>query len=656
MITDKKAYQEAVETLKKWAYAYYVEDNPLVTDEVYDKLYREVEAYEKAHPDEVDPASPTQRVGAPIKEGFKKARHLSRMWSMEDVFDRAEFEAWMARIQKNFPDERYYVEPKFDGASLNLIYEKGLLKQAITRGDGVEGEDVTANARTIQSIRLEIAHEHLIEIRGEVLMTKKEFERINAERAEKGEPLFANPRNAAAGSLRQLDPAVTARRNLIFQPWGVGVHDLPYEYLSEIMAYVYDLGFRKPPVREVCRRVEEIESIYDRLVKMRDELPVMLDGMVVKVDRLAAQEALGYTVKAPRWMVAYKFPAIEKQTRIKDVLLQVGRTGVVTPVAVLEPVEIEGVVVERATLNNFDYIQKLDVRIGDMVTIIRSGDVIPKIVKVLTQYRTGKEKKIARPTHCPVCGSELLDEGKLIKCQNINCPARVVNSIIYFASKQCMNIDGLGEKIVEQLYRAGLVKELEDIYRLREEDLLKLEGFKEKKARNLLEAIERSKGAECWRFLNGLGIEHIGEVASKTICRIFGLRFVDVTKEELLAVEGFGEEMAESFVEFMRVNREKVERLMAIIQPKEPPKEEVVHSPFTGKKIVLTGSMRKPRGEIQGILEKMGAKVSSSVSKKTDIVIYGEDPGSKYEKAKALGVTLMSEDEMWDLMGEKREA
>ena len=648
----REAYKEAVETLKQWAYAYYVEDNPMVTDEVYDRLYREVEQFEREHPEDVDPTSPTQRIGAPLKEGFAKARHLSRMWSMEDVFNEKEFEEWMARIQKNFPDERYYVEPKFDGASLNLIYENGLLKQAITRGDGVEGEDVTNNARTIQSIRLEIDHKDLIEIRGEVLMTKQEFDRINKERAEKGEALFANPRNAAAGSLRQLDPRITARRNLIFQPWGVGVHSLPYEYLSKVMGYIYDLGFRKPPVRKVCKTVEEIETIYEELKTMRDSLDVMLDGMVVKVDRIAAQNALGYTVKAPRWMVAYKFPAVEKQTRIKDVLFQVGRTGVVTPVAVLEPVEVEGVIVERATLNNFDYIEKMDVRIGDMVTLIRSGDVIPKIIKVLTQYRNGKERKIVRPIRCPVCGSELLDEGKLIKCQNLNCPARVVNSIIYFASKQCMNIEGLGEKIVEQLYNAGLVKELEDIYHLNMDELLKLEGFKEKKAKNLLEAIEASKGAECWRFINGLGIEHIGEVASKKICQTYGLDFMDLTEEQLLAIEGFGEEMAESFLEFMRVNREKVERLLAIIHPVAPKKEEVVESPFTGRTVVLTGTMKKSRGEIKAMLEHLGAKVVGSVSRKTDYVIYGEDAGSKYEKAKQLGVELMPESKMWELAGE----
>jgi DNA ligase (NAD+) len=335
-----------------------------------------------------------------------------------------------------------------------------------------------------------------------------------------------------------------------------------------------------------------------------------------------------------------------------EVIPQVGRTGVITPVARLEPVEIEGVVVERATLNNYDLIEKLDVRIGDMVTIIRSGDVIPKIIRVLTEYRTGKEKPIVRPTHCPVCGSELFDEGKLIKCQNLACPARVVNAILYYASKQCMNIDGLGEKIVEQLYREGLVKDLEDLYRLTLEDLLKLEGFKEKKARNLLEAIEASKGRECWRFLNGLGIEHIGEVASKKICEVYGLGFIDLSREELIELEGFGEEMSESFLEFMRVNREKVERLMAIVRPKAPEKVEIEASPFTGKTVVLTGTMSRPRSEIKQILERHGAKVTGSVSKKTDYVIYGEDAGSKYDKAVSLGVPTLPEETMWKMLDE----
>jgi DNA ligase (NAD+) len=312
--------------------------------------------------------------------------------------------------------------------------------------------------------------------------------------------------------------------------------------------------------------------------------------------------------------------------------------------------------VERATLHNYDYIEKLDIRIGDMVTVIRSGDVIPKIIKVLPQYRTGKEKPIQRPTHCPVCGSEVLDEGPLVKCQNLSCPARVVNSIIYFASKQCMNIDGLGEKIVQQLYDAGLVKDVEDLYHLKKEDLLKLEGFGEKKAEKLLQAIEASKGRECWRFVNALGIEHIGEVASKKICEKFGLDFIHADREALLSIEGFGEEMANSFLEFMRVNGEKVKRLMEIIHPTPPQKEEVVESPFTGKTVVLTGTMRKPRPEIKEMLERLGAHVTNSVSHKTDYVIYGEDPGSKYDKAKQLGVTLLPEEKMWEMLGEQAEA
>ena len=429
MIKDYNDYKKAVETLKKWAYAYYIEDNPLVTDDVYDKLYFEVKNYEDKHPDQIDPTSPTRRVGAPLKEGFKKAKHLSPMWSMEDVFNINEVQEWIDRINKITPVDRFYIEPKFDGASLNLIYENGILKQAITRGNGVEGEDVTNNAKAINSIRLEIDYKELIEIRGEVLMPIADFERINKERIDKGLEPFANPRNAAAGTMRQLDPSIVAKRDLIFMPWGVGVNNLNFKYLSEVNGFIYDLGFKRPPIREVCYKLDEIQAIYEKLTKMRPNLEIMLDGMVIKVDDLAKQEILGYTSKAPRWQVAYKFPAVEKQTKIKDVVLQVGRTGVVTPVAILEPVEIEGAVVERVTLNNFDFIRKLDIRIGDVITIIRSGDVIPKVIRVLKEYRDGDEIEIKKPTHCPVCHSPLLDEDPLLKCQNLSCPARVVNNI-----------------------------------------------------------------------------------------------------------------------------------------------------------------------------------------------------------------------------------
>ncbi len=655
MIKTQKEYKEAVEKLKRWAYAYYVLDNPEVPDEVYDKLYREVEEYEKAHPDQIDPTSPTQRIGAEPAKEFKKIRHLTRMWSMEDVFNEQEMHEWLERVYKNSQkkDLQFYVEPKFDGASLNIIYENGLLKSAATRGDGEVGEDVTANAKTIPSIPLGIEYKGLIEIRGEVVIRKDDFEKLNHERALKGQPTFANPRNAAAGSLRQLDPKVTAERKLYFYPWDVGYNTLNFTFQHEKMDFVYSQGFLKPFKRAICENESEIQTIYEDFKKSRDSLPVMLDGMVVKVDEIALHEKLGYTVKYPRWMVAYKFPAVEKMTRILDIVPQVGRTGIITPVAILEPVEIEGVIVERATLHNYAEIERKDIRIGDMVIVIRSGDVIPEVTKVLTQYRTGKEKKVERPKNCPVCGQPVLDEGILIKCQNLSCPARVVNSIIYFASKQCLDIPGLGEATVKLLYEKGLVKDVVDLFKLTKEDLLKLPGFAQKKAENLIKAIQSVKGVECWRFVNALGIEHIGEVASKKICEKFGLNWYKVPKEKFYEIEGFGPEMVKSIEEFVQVNKEKIEKLIEILKPTEPKKEEEVqNSPLAHKTVVLTGQMRMPRSTIKELLERAGAHVTNSVSHHTDFVFYGENPGSKFTKAKQLGVPVVPEEKMWELLKE----
>ena len=676
MIKNHEEYKKAVETLKKWAYYYYVLDNPLVTDEEYDRLYREVEEYEKAHPDEIDPTSPTQRIGDVVLDEFEKSKHITKMWSMEDVFDRGEFKEWHERVKRLIGDEKYsyYIEPKFDGASLNLIYKDGKLIKAETRGDGEIGEDVTLNAKTIKSIPLEIDYKNLIEIRGEVLISKKDFEKLNEERIKKGESTFANPRNAAAGSLRQLDPKITASRPLLFYPWGVGypievlisdeVSEEQYrkdkeEFINKfktyknLMDFVYSLGFKEPPKRGECdsENIECIYKKYDEFVKIRDEIPVMLDGMVVKVNELNLLDKLGYTTKYPRWMVAFKFPAVEKESVLKDVVVQVGRTGVLTPVAILEPVEIGGVIVERATLHNFDEIERLDIRIGDHVIVIRSGDVIPKITKVLYYKRTGNEKPIPRPTHCPVCGAEVLDEGAIIKCQNLSCPARVVNTIIYAASKNCLDIEGLGESVAKLLYEKGLVKDITDLFKLKVEDLKKLPGFARKKAENLINAIKKVKGIECWRFVNALGIEHIGEVASKKICESFGVEFYKHNPEEFYKIEGFGPEMVKSITEYVKVNKEKIEKLIKLIQPINP-KKEIKNSPFTGKTVVLTGTMKKPRGEIKELLESLGAHVSSSVSKKTDYVIVGVDPGSKLEKAKKLGVKILEEDEMWKMIGE----
>ncbi len=642
-----REYQEKVKILKKWAHAYYVEDNPIATDEEYDTLYHEVLDYERANPSEVVVEdSPTKRVGGVVRDEFSKAKHIKRMWSMEDVFTTEEVQEWLDRVEKNVGKCDYFCEPKFDGASMNLLYEGGKLVRAITRGDGIVGEEVTDNVRTIRSVPLSIDYEGQIEIRGEVVIRKDDFEIINRERLEEGEQPFANPRNAAAGSLRQLDSAITAKRRLVFYPWGLGENSLAQSRLFHKMDFIYALGFLKPPYFKACNTLDEIEEFYHFLINKRDEIPMMMDGMVIKVDEIEKQEALGYTVKFPKWMCAYKFPAIEKVTKVNDITIQVGRTGVLTPVAEVEPVNLEGAVISRATLHNFDEIERKGLMIGDSVILIRSGDVIPKITKVLADRRDGSEKPISRPTVCPTCHQEVLDEGTLIKCQNLDCPDRVVNSIIHFAKKECMNIEGLGAKIVELLVSEGKIKDILGLYHLKYEDLEGLEGFKQKRIQNLLDAIDATKGAPLYRVINAMGIEHIGEVASKALALEFGLGIVDVTLEQVVAIGGIGEEMANSLLEFMRVNHDFVLALFEVIQPTVEEKVEAKENSFKNKTVVLTGTMSVSRGVIKEMLEKLGAKVSGSVSKKTDYLIYGEDAGSKYDKAVKLGVETLTEDEM----------
>lgn len=639
-------YQEKIQILKKWAQAYYVQDNPVATDEEYDKLYHEVLEYETANPTQAAEDSPVKRVGGVVRDEFSKAKHIKRMWSMEDVFTIDEVGEWLERIVKNVGECTYFCEPKFDGASMNLLYEKGKLVRAITRGDGVVGEEVTANVRTIHSVPLSIAYEGQIEIRGEVVIRKDDFEIINKERLEKGEQVFANPRNAAAGSLRQLDSSVTAKRRLVFYPWGLGENTLEHSKLSQKMGFVYDLGFLEPPYVQECQSIEEIEAFYRKLISLRGEIPMMMDGMVLKVDEVSLQEDLGYTVKVPKWMCAYKFPAVEKVTKVNAITLQVGRTGVITPVAEVEPVEVEGALISRATLHNFDEIERKGLMIGDSVILIRSGDVIPKITKVLDDRRDGSELAITRPTACPTCQSELLDEGTLIKCQNLDCPDRVVNSIIHFAKKGCMNIDGLGSKIVEILVKEHKIEDILGLYHLKFEDLEGMEGFKEKRIQNLLNAIAATKGVPLYRLVFAMGIEHIGEVASKALALEFGLDIVNATFEEVVSLDGIGEEMANSLLEFMRVNYDFVLKLFEVIRPTVEEKIEAIENPFKDKTVVLTGSMSVSRTEVKEMLEKLGAKVSGSVSKKTDYVVYGEDAGSKLAKAESLGVATLTEEEM----------
>ncbi|MFC2427486.1 MAG: NAD-dependent DNA ligase LigA [Campylobacter sp.] len=639
----KKEYETAVDTLNAWAKAYYTDDAPIATDEEYDELYHKVLDFERTNPGDISIFSPTKRVGGEVSEGFVKARHGARMWSMEDIFSFDELLAWLKRGDKEGLE--FALQPKFDGASLNLLYENGALVRAITRGDGITGEDVTSNAKVIKNIPLQIAYNGRIEIRGEVVIAKNDFDEINFARAQRGEPQLSNPRNAAAGSLRQLDSAVTASRRLRFKPWGYGEQNLGLETYSQMMDFIYSQGFECEEFFKICCTAEQIEEAYKQLVAQRDSKPFMMDGLVVRVQSIAASEELGYTEKFPKFMVAYKFPAIEKTTRLLDVAFQVGRSGVVTPVGVLEPVNIDGATVKSATLHNFDEIERLGVQKGDFISIIRSGDVIPKITGVFKQRRDGSQTPIERPRECPVCGSMLLDEGVFIKCQNLECKARVINSLIHFASKKCLNIDGLGEAIVNQLFEAGLVAEIADIYELTAQDLARLEGFRDKKIANLLGAIEASRTPALHSFIASLGIEHIGEVAAKKIAQIYPQNWRELSYGEVAAIEGFGEAMAESYAEFMQVNRQNLDEILRFVSP-QAQIYETKQSAISGKTFVITGTLSKSRDEFKRVLEANGAKVSGSVSKKTDFVLYGDEAGSKLDKARELGVATITEDEL----------
>lgn len=640
-------YLKAVETLNIWAKAYYTQDNPLATDIEYDVLYKKVETFENEFPDLKVSYSPTNRVGDAVSEGFEKINHKAKMWSMEDIFDDNELLAWLERGEK--AGLEFFVEPKFDGASLNLTYENGILISAGTRGNGETGENVTQNAKVINSIPLQIDYKEKIEIRGEVVIAKSDFDALNDERANSGENLFANPRNAAAGSLRQLDSAVVKSRHLKFFPWGVGENSLNFKKHSEIMEFVRNLGFLKDDFVRVCASLADLRKAYVDLHEMRERKDILMDGMVIRINELTKCENMGYTIKFPRFMVAYKFPPVEKATKLIDINLQVGRTGVITPVGVLEPVNIDGATVRNATLHNFDEIARLGLMKGDIVSIIRSGDVIPKITGVFGARRNGSETPIKRPEFCPVCGSRLLVEEIFIRCQNLTCKARIINSLIYFCSKKCMNIDGLGEAIINTLFEKGKIVNISDIYTLKADDLEGLEGFKDKKIANLLASIENSRISPLYRFITALGIEHIGEVAARKIAEIFGENWLNASFDEILKIDGFGEAMAKSFVGFCEINREKIENLLSFLHLSAR-KTEISQNIFTKKTVVITGTLSISRDEMKEKLIKMGANVTNSVSKKTDFVLFGKDAGSKLEKAKTLGVKAISEDEFKEML------
>lgn len=639
---DFQTYKEKTELLKKMAHHYYVLDDPIASDDEYDRLYFELVAYEKDNPNHIDSTSPTQRVGDKIKENFEKITHIERMWSLDDVFNFDELNAWKNRINKYDTDITFMCDAKFDGASLNLTYDKGVLISAATRGDGNTGESILENAKMINSIPLSIPYLDKIEIRGEVIINKDDFEKINKERMQNNESIFANPRNAASGSLRQLDSKITKKRKLKFIPWGFGYFNIDENSFFNRLNMIKKFGFIDTKLSVKCNNLDEVEAFYNKLISIRHTYDIMLDGMVVRLDSLNLQNSLGYTAKNPRFAVAYKFPPIEKQTKILDISFSVGRSGVITPVAELEPINIEGASVSRATLYNFEEIEKKDIRINDNVLIIRSGDVIPKIIKPIKELRNGNEIKISKPSFCPICNSELLVENILIKCQNLQCKARVKNSIIHFCSKKAMNMMGLGDKIIDFLFEEKIINNILDIYKITREMLENKEGWKEKKIQNVLDSIQSSKNIELWRFINALGIEHIGENASKKLVELFGFRIFDISYDELIAVDGIGSESAKSLTIFMETNKELINELLKIIQPTIEKNNGILN----GEIVVITGTLSISRDEMAKRLENLGANISSSISKKTTMLIAGINAGSKLDKARELGIRILNEDEL----------
>lgn len=647
---NEKQYQNAIKILNEWAHAYYTLDKPIASDAEYDELYRQILNYEAKNPLLIASNSPSRRVGAEILKGFEKMAHIKALWSMEDIFDQNELKEWLERGNKQ--NLELYIEPKFDGASLNLLYENGQLFSAITRGDGKIGENVTQNARTITSIPLTIPYKERIEIRGEVLITKSDFNAINQELTKQGKQTLANPRNAAAGSLRQLDSAITRSRRLKFYPWGVGENNLKFTKHNQIMEFIRSLGFLQDEFCVLCVGLENAQNAYNELLRRRESASILMDGMVLRLNDVSQEEKFGYTVKFPRFMVAYKFPALEKSTIILDVVWQVGRTGALTPKAICQSVNIDGANVQHATLHNYDEICRLGVKIGDVVSIIRSGDVIPKITGVL---RPGKEQKeIIKPKFCPQCDSKLFDDGAILKCQNLACKARVLNNMIYFASKKCMNIDGLSSATIRLFYELGLIKNISDLYRLKQSDLENLEGFKDKKITNLLNAIAASKTPSLERFIASLGIELIGEVAAKKIAQHQKQNWRNASYDELISIDGFGENMAKSYLEFMRINREKIDELLSFITPKIQTQTPQT-SQISNKTFVLTGTLSAPRQSFKERIEALGGRVSSAISSNTDFLLCGQNAGSKLNKAKELGVEILNEAQFNALIAQNNE-
>ncbi len=660
----KKRIDDLVEQLRTLGHAYYVLDDPIVPDATYDQYLNELRELEEEYPDLVSAHSPTQRVGAEPLEGFQKVQHAIPMLSLSNVFNEEDIRNFHRQVTDVIGEDVTYVcELKIDGLAISLIYEDGAFVQGATRGDGTTGEDITSNLRTIHSLPLKIDAEGTLEVRGEAFMPRASFLSLNEAREEQEEALFANPRNAAAGSLRQLDPKIAASRNLDVFLFGYGEweqENLPTH--GERLNYLESLGFKVNSHWKECSTVEEIISFIEEWTTKRAELPYDIDGIVIKVNRLASQEELGFRANNPRFATAYKFPAEEAVTTLQDVELSVGRTGVVTPTAVLEPVLIDGSTVQRATLHNADQIKELDVRIGDTVVLKKAGDIIPKIVRVVEEMRTGDEEPYTMPTNCPACKEELvhLEDEVALRCINPDCPAQLQEKLIHFVSRNAMNIDGLGEKVIQQLYVEELVQTISDLYHLKKEDILPLERMGEKSASNLIAAISDSKDNSLEKLVFGLGIRHIGAKAATILAKRFKTMdaLKDATFEKLIEIDEVGEIMADAVVQYFEADQinQLIDDLkdagvnMTYDGPAEP--ENTNHF-LSGKTVVLTGKMDHfTRKEAQSKIEALGGSVTGSVSSNTDLVVAGESAGSKYERAVDLDILIWNEEQFLDSVGE----
>ena len=646
-----KRMNELVALLNRYATEYYTSDNPSVSDSEYDRLYRELVELEAAYPDQVLADSPTHRVGGKVLDGFEKYSHQYPLYSLQDAFSREELEAFDARVRKEVAYPTYICELKIDGLSISLTYEKGILVVGATRGDGSVGENITENLKRVKDIPLTLPEELDITVRGECYMPRASFDQVNQARQENGEPEFANPRNAAAGTLRQLDTAVVAKRNLatfLYQEASPSTRDSQ----EKVLKHLEQLGFVVNPKRILAESMDEIWNFIQKVGQERDNLPYDIDGVVIKVNDLAGQEELGFTVKAPKWAVAYKFPAEEKEAQLLSVDWTVGRTGVVTPTANLTPVQLAGTTVSRATLHNVDYIAEKDIRKDDTVIVYKAGDIIPAVLRVVESKRISEEK-LDIPTNCPSCDSDLLhfEDEVALRCINPRCPAQIMEGLIHFASRDAMNITGLGPSIVEKLFAANLVKDVADIYRLKEEDFLLLEGVKEKSASKLYQAIQASKENSAEKLLFGLGIRHVGSKASQLLLQHFHSieNLAQADPEEVASIESLGGVIAKSLQTYFATEGSEIllrELKEAGVNLDYKGHTVVADAALSGLTVVLTGKLeRLKRSEAKSKLESLGAKVTGSVSKKTDLVVAGADAGSKLQKAQELGIEVR--DEAW---------